>query len=80
MLRTPEAAQPESLQSTTGERLLTVRDAAKVLRLSESWLAKARMRGEGPPFMKIGRSVRYAQGALRDWLQDQTRRSTNEPR
>lgn len=76
MPRTPDAAQPESPGSITSERLLRVRDAAKVLRLSESWLAKARMRGDGPPFLKIGRSVRYAEGTLREWLHGQTRRST----
>lgn len=75
---TPEAARPESLQSISGERLLTVRDAANVLRLSESWLAKARMRGDGPPFVKIGRSIRYGESALRDWVKSQTRRSTSE--
>ena len=37
-------------------------------------------RGDGPPFVKIGRSVRYGEGALREWLQGQTRRSTSEPR
>jgi predicted DNA-binding transcriptional regulator AlpA len=79
MPRTPDAAQPESLGSITSERLLTVRDAASVLRLSASWLAKARMRGDGPPFVKIGRSVRYSEGALREWLQSQTRRATSEP-
>jgi predicted DNA-binding transcriptional regulator AlpA len=78
MLRTPEAARPESLRSISGERLLTVRDAANVLRLSESWLAKARMRGDGPPFVKIGRSIRYSEGALREWLQSRTRQLTSE--
>lgn len=78
MLRTPEAARPKSLRSKSGERLLTGRDAANVLRLSESWLAKARMRGDGPPFVKIGRSIRYSEGALREWLQSRTRQSTSE--
>jgi predicted DNA-binding transcriptional regulator AlpA len=72
-----EAARPES-RGSISERLLTARDAANVLRLSESWLAKSRMRGDGPPFVKIGRSVRYAEGSLRDWLQTQMRRSTSE--
>jgi hypothetical protein len=35
------------------ERLLTARDAANLLRLSPSWLAKARMRGDGPPYAKL---------------------------
>lgn len=59
-------------------RLLTPNEAADFLRLSLSWLAKSRMTGHGPPFVKIGRSIRYAEGALRVWLQGQTRRSTSE--
>jgi hypothetical protein len=46
-------------EPNSGERLLTPRDAANFLRVSGSWLAKARMRGDGPPYLKIGRSIRY---------------------
>jgi predicted DNA-binding transcriptional regulator AlpA len=59
------------------ERLLTPKDAATFLRLSESWLAKARMRGDGPPYVKLGRSIRYAEGALVQWLKSHQRLSTN---
>ena len=45
------ADHPTTTKTGTGfERLLTARDAANLLRLSASWLAKARMRGDGPPF------------------------------
>jgi predicted DNA-binding transcriptional regulator AlpA len=60
------------------ERLLTPKDAADVLRLSLSWLAKARMRGDGPPYVKLGRSIRYREGALVQWLRSQGRLSTSE--
>ena len=36
--------------------------------VSLSWLAKARMRGDGPPFIKIGRAVRYSEAALIQWM------------
>jgi hypothetical protein len=39
----------------SGERLLTPKQAAHFLCLSTSWLAKARMRGDGPPYSKLGR-------------------------
>ncbi len=39
------------------ERLLTPQDAATFLRLSESWLAKARMRGDGPPYVTTPRAL-----------------------
>jgi hypothetical protein len=49
-----------------------------LLRVSVSWLAKARMRGDGPPFIKVGRSVRYAELALQHWMRSRQRLSTAE--
>ena len=60
------------------ERLLTPKEATQLLRLSLSWLAKARMRGDGPPYVKLGRSVRYREGALVQWLKSRARLSTSE--
>jgi predicted DNA-binding transcriptional regulator AlpA len=60
------------------ERLLTPRETADRLRVSLSWLAKARMQGDGPPFVKFGRSIRYAEGNLVQWTQAHLRLSTNE--
>jgi predicted DNA-binding transcriptional regulator AlpA len=59
------------------ERLLTARETADRLRVSLSWLAKARMYGDGPPFVKLGRSIRYAEGALSQWTRLNLRLSTN---
>jgi len=61
--RTP-AASGATLQPSNRERLLTPRETSAFLRVSESWLAKARMRGDGPPYVKIGRSIRYPEGTL----------------
>ena len=60
------------------EHLLTPKDAANLLRLSESWLAKARMRGDGPPYVKLGRAIRYREGAVLQWLRSRQRLSTSE--
>jgi predicted DNA-binding transcriptional regulator AlpA len=60
------------------ERLLTARDAADLLRLSPSWLAKSRMRGDGPPYVKLGHSVRYSEGALVQWMKSRLRLSTSQ--
>jgi predicted DNA-binding transcriptional regulator AlpA len=66
-------------QLNSAERLLTPKDAANFLRLSLSWLAKARMRGDGPPYVKIGRrSIRYREEALVQWLKSRARLSTGE--
>jgi predicted DNA-binding transcriptional regulator AlpA len=58
--------------------LLTPKEAARSLKLSDSWLAKARMRGDGPPYIQIGRSIRYAESALIQWMKSRQRLSTNE--
>jgi hypothetical protein len=61
----------------SAERLLTPKDAANFLRLSPSWLAKARMRGDGPPYVKVGRrSIRYRGDALVQLLKSRARQST----
>jgi len=60
------------------ERLLTARDAANLLRLSASWLAKARMAGSGPPYIKLGRSIRYSETALLLWMRAHQRLSTSQ--
>jgi predicted DNA-binding transcriptional regulator AlpA len=74
-----------STTSHTAERapitvaaLLTPREAALILNVSESWLAKARMRGDGPAYVKVGRAVRYNQGALLQWMKSQQHMSTSE--
>jgi Helix-turn-helix domain len=53
--------------------LLTPQKAAKLLKVSISWLAKARMRGDGPPYMNVGRSIRYTEIALLHWIKSQQR-------
>jgi predicted DNA-binding transcriptional regulator AlpA len=60
------------------ERLLTARETANFLRLSSSWLAKARMRGDGPPYVKLGRAIRYRESALVQWMKSRVRLSTSE--
>ena len=60
------------------EVLLTPTDAARLLRVSLSWLAKARLSGTGPRFIKIGRSVRYLGSSLREYIKMRTRSSTSE--
>jgi len=69
---------PTTKTSTGIERLLTPKEAAHFLRLSLSWLAKARMRGDGPPYVKLGRSIRYAEAALIQWMKGRQRLSTSE--
>ena len=57
--------------------LLSTKEAAEKYRCSESFLAKKRMTGDGPSFIKRGRSVLYAEPVLLQWLKGQTRMSTS---
>jgi predicted DNA-binding transcriptional regulator AlpA len=59
-------------------RLLTPKEAAALYGVSISWLAKARMRGDGPPYVKVGRSVRYSDAGLIQWAESRQRFSTRE--
>ena len=52
--------------------LLTPKETAKELKVSESFLAKARMRGTGPAFIQIGRAVRYSRSSLEAYKALQT--------
>src|ERR1700741_896033 len=56
-------AQPRKTPTTARladpAELLTPKEYAKAAKVSVSWLAKARKRGDGPPFVRFGRSVRY---------------------
>jgi predicted DNA-binding transcriptional regulator AlpA len=59
--------------------LLTPKETAERLKVSVSWLAKARMRGDGPAFVKIGRrAIRYSEAALQQWMRSRQRLSTSE--
>ena len=53
--------------------------AAQFLHLSVSTLAKMRVRGDGPPYVKSGRKiVLYGQGELQDWLAARVKSSTSD--
>lgn len=60
------------------DRLMTPAETAKQLGVSLSWLAKARLSGDGPRYVKIGRSVRYTESYVRDYVRSRTRSSTSE--
>ncbi len=60
------------------EPLLSTEEAAQVLNVSPSFLAKARMRGNGPEFIEIGRAIRYSRLALSQFMAERTRKPTNK--
>ena len=69
---------PSEKPATIIPVVLTPKEAAQRLRLSSSWLAKARIRGDGPPYIPIGRAIRYTEAALIQWMKSRQRLSTSE--
>ena len=65
-------------RASTIDPLLHPRDVARILNVSTSWLAKSRLSGDGPRFVKIGRAVRYLESAVREYIKARTRGSTSE--
>jgi predicted DNA-binding transcriptional regulator AlpA len=59
------------------DQVLTPKQAAAFLNLSTSWLAKQRLKGGGPPYIKMGGAVRYSAAALQEWMRGKQRLSTS---
>jgi hypothetical protein len=56
--------------------LLTTMAVAAWLGVSAEWIEIGRGQRYGPPFVKIGRMVRYRRGDVIDWLRSRTYAST----
>jgi predicted DNA-binding transcriptional regulator AlpA len=57
---------------------LTTREAARIVGLSDSTLAKLRLNGNGPVYCKLGRRVVYRLSDLEQWLQSKTATDTSD--
>ena len=62
---------------TTAEFLNTKQLEARSNVSASTW-AKRRLTGDGPPFRKIGKSVRYFWPDVDNWLRARTRTSTSD--
>ena len=71
------SSPPPANRPTATPILLTPKQAARHLNLSVSWLAKRRGDGDGPPYVKLGGAVRYADASLQQWMKGQQRTSTS---
>ena len=49
--------------------LLSAREVADKLKLTEGALAQMRYLGYGPRFLRIGRRIRYRESDIDDWLE-----------
>jgi predicted DNA-binding transcriptional regulator AlpA len=64
--------------TTQASQVLCARDAARLLGLSPSTLAKMRLNGNGPIYCKLGRRVVYRPADLEQWLESRTARDTSD--
>ncbi len=57
---------------------LDVKAAAKALNVSKSFLDRLRVRGDGPPYFKLGKKVAYDATELQAWFTTRRRSSTSD--
>ncbi len=62
----------------TSRKLLTTKEAASICGLTEVYMRKLRMSGEGPEFYKVRRKVLYDPTRLQAWLASRLRTKTCE--
>src|SRR5271166_2000520 len=58
--------------------LIDTEQLAAILQCTPQWIEKLRSEGRGPPFLKIGRLVRYRRNSVERWL-DWCSRATEGP-
>ena len=59
---------------------LAPEDLARDLKCTENFLAKLRMSGDGPPYIKVGKKIRYPRAHYEQWLGSRTFKSTSATR
>jgi len=73
-----EDAPPQDTSKTINSAILSTKQAAHYLGLSPSTLAKLRLSGDGPVFIKMRSRVGYQISSLDEWLAQRRRISTSE--
>jgi len=66
------AAAPDVVPQDLDERLWDDHELAFVLKRSRSRIQKDRLEGRGPPFIRVGRLIRYRAADVRVWLKSST--------
>lgn len=76
--KSSKSANLSNSPSLSGMNLIHETEAAELLKKPVSWMQMTRHRGDGPPYLKLGRSVRYDLNDLIAWVKAQKRTSTSE--
>ena len=56
------------IQDLSDDALLTENEAADALRISVRTLQAWRLKAAGPPFVRVGRAIRYRRGDVKIWI------------
>jgi predicted DNA-binding transcriptional regulator AlpA len=64
---------------TGKDEYLTTRQLAEETGTNEYTWHKRRVRGDGPKFLKLGKTVRYRRSDVEAWFNSRMRRSTSDP-
>lgn len=60
-------------ESNMNEKLLDAATVAEIVGLAPATLAKRRVNGDGPPFVKLGARVLYPEKELHTWIEARPR-------
>jgi hypothetical protein len=77
MTRTTAPQVTESASKSPLRQLLTESATAKLLSLSPRTLQQWRIRGNGPPFVRLGAAIRYDAEMVADWVNERLRTNTS---
>ncbi|MCJ9430751.1 helix-turn-helix transcriptional regulator [Kordiimonas marina] len=78
-MHTPPSEKPEIGEDReVGSTKLTTAEAARYIGVAKSTLAKWRIYGKGPSFLKLGHAVRYLQRDLDAYLASSTQLPTRK--
>lgn len=57
----------------TGEKFLTTEELSEILKIPARTLRFWRKENRGPPWLKMGRSVKYRESEVSEWVNKQRR-------
>jgi predicted DNA-binding transcriptional regulator AlpA len=77
-MNTTQHCESESLAAQ--QSLLNEHDVAEILNVSVASVRRWQLFDRGPPFLKIGASVRYRPEALSEWVETRPTGGTNSGR
>lgn len=69
--RAPLTGEQNHDRDADMEKLLTTNEVAAAIQLSTTQVRELRRRGDGPPFSRIGRAIRYRREDVEAWVEAQ---------